>query len=219
MNKNIAKILSLKVGKIKELENNEKTLKSAIKKSPIKESYLSKLGFLEDEQADKRYHGGENKAVLFFSLLTYKKIEAKLDISLSFEELSPLGENLLVSDITEEDICVGDILKLGSAIVQVTQPREPCNKLNLNTQNKQMLKTVLKNGYTGWYAKVLQEGNVKQDDSIELIERLYPNLSISKLNKAMKTPKEDEKLTLEAISCEVLGEPFREALEKAFKIK
>ena len=215
MSENISIILSLKVGKI--VENDE--IKSAIKKSPIKESYLTKVGFRDDEQADKKYHGGENKAVLFFSLLTYKKLESKLNISLEYEEISPLGENLLVSKITEDDVCVGDILKLGEAIVQVTQPREPCNKLNINTQNKQMLKTVLKNGYTGWYAKVLKEGIVKQGDSVELQNRAYPNLTISNLNKAMRTPKEDEKLILEAISCEILGKPFREALEKTLEIK
>ena len=213
MSENISIILSLKVGKI--VENDE--IKSAIKKSPIKESYLTKVGFKDDEQADKKYHGGENKAVLFFSLLTYKKLESKLNISLEYEEISPLGENLLVSKITEDDVCVGDILKLGEAIVQVTQPREPCNKLNINTQNKQMLKTVLKNGYTGWYAKVLKEGIVKQGDSVELQNRAYPNLTISNLNKAMRIP--NEKLILEAISCEVLGKPFREALEKTLEIK
>jgi MOSC domain-containing protein YiiM len=219
MSKVIAKILSLKVGKIDELKNNEKVQKSAIKKTPIKESYLSKLGFIDDEQADKRYHGGENKAVLFFPLDTYKKIETKLNISFEYDNISPLGENLLVSDICEDDICVGDILKIGMARVQVTQPREPCNKLNINTQNKQMLKTILKYGYTGWYAKVLQEGIVNQSDSVELIERIYPNLTISKLNRAMINPKYDEKLTLEALCCEVLGEPFKQALKKAFEIK
>jgi len=215
MNKIFAKVISLKVGKIQEIDFDKKLVKTAIKKIAIKESYLSKLGFNEDEQYDKRYHGGENKAVLFFSILTYEKINNKLDINLSYEKSSPLGENILVSNITEDDICVGDILKLGEAIVQVTQPREPCNKLSLNTQNKNMLKTVYQNGYTGWYAKVLEEGLVKSSDNIELISRVHPNLTISDMNKSIINPKDNKSLILEAISCEVLGKPFKEALEKS----
>lgn len=187
-------------------------IQTAINKKSINESYLTKLGFKDDEQFDKRYHGGENKAVLFFSLETYKKIEKILDINLEYQNSSPLGDNILVENITEDDICVGDILKLGSAIVQVTQPREPCNKLSLNSGNKDMLKTIYQNGYTGWYVKVLEEGIVKNGDNIELIERKYSNLTISKLNLAILNPKENQELIKEAIECEILGKPFKEAL-------
>lgn len=212
MIKNISKIVSLKVGKIEELTFDKKVIQTAINKKSINESYLTKLGFKDDEQFDKRYHGGENKAVLFFSLETYKKIEKILDINLEYQNSSPLGDNILVENITEDDICVGDILKLGSAIVQVTQPREPCNKLSLNSGNKDMLKTIYQNGYTGWYVKVLEEGIVKNGDNIELIERKYSNLTISKLNLAILNPKENQELIKEAIECEILGKPFKEAL-------
>ncbi|WP_419764681.1 MAG: MOSC domain-containing protein [Arcobacter sp.] len=214
MNNNIAKILSLKVGKILKTETENKEFISAIKKSPVKESYLTTLGFKDDEQADKKHHGGENKAVLFYSSLSYQKLNTFLGINLDYENISPLGENILVADIDEDSVCVGDILKIGEAIVQVTQPREPCKKLNINTQNNQMLKTVIKYGYTGWYAKVIEEGVVKQTNSVELVKRLFPNLTISKLNEAKLNPKENLDFIHEAVSCEVLGRPFKEALEK-----
>jgi len=212
--KTIAKIISLKVGKAKELKNKEKVIQSAINKTIVEESYLTKIGFKGDDQVNKKYHGGPNKAVLFYSSLTYEKLNEVLNINLDYKDISPLGENLLVSDITEEDICVGDILKLGDAVVQVTQPREPCNVLNINTKTKEMLKTVIKYGYTGWYAKVIEEGVVKQTNSVELVERLFPNLTIEKLNNAKANPKENLDFIQESISCEVLGAPFKEALEK-----
>ncbi|WP_419768970.1 MOSC domain-containing protein [Arcobacter sp.] len=214
MNKILSKIISLKVGKAKELINKEKIMQSAINKTTVEESYLTDIGFKGDDQFNKKYHGGPNKAVLFYSSLTYKKVNEVLNINLDYKDISPLGENLLVSDITEDDICVGDILKLGEAIVQVTQPREPCNVLSINTKNKEMLKTVMKYGYTGWYAKVLEEGIVKQTDNVELVERLFPNLTISKLNKAKSNPKDNLDFIQESISCEVLGAPFKEALAK-----
>ena len=214
MNKILSKIISLKVGKAKELKNKEKVMQSAINKTIVEESYLTDIGFKGDDQFNKKYHGGPNKAVLFYSSLTYKKVNEVLNINLDYKDISPLGENLLVSDITEDDICVGDILKLGEAIVQVTQPREPCNVLSINTKNKEMLKTVMKYGYTGWYAKVLEEGIVKQTDNVELVERLFPNLTISKLNKAKSNPKDNLDFIQESISCEVLGAPFKEALTK-----
>ncbi len=214
MNKIISKILSLKIGKGKELKNKEKVIQSAINKTTVEEAYLTDIGFKGDDQVHKEYHGGPNKAILFYSSLTYDKVNEVLNINLDYKDISPLGENLLVSDITEDDICVGDILKLGVAVVQVTQPREPCNVLNINTKTKEMLKTVIKYGYTGWYAKVLEEGIVKQTDSVELVERIYPNLTIKKLNEAKANPKENLDFIQEAVSCEVLGTPFKKALEK-----
>ncbi|RXJ82533.1 MOSC domain-containing protein [Arcobacter sp. F2176] len=214
MNKILSKIISLKVGKAKELINKEKIMQSAINKTTVEESYLTDIGFKGDDQVNKKYHGGPNKAVLFYSSLTYEKVNEVLNINLDYKDISPLGENILVSDITEDDICVGDILKLGEAIVQVTQPREPCNVLSINTKNKEMLKTVMKYGYTGWYAKVLEEGVVKQTDNVELVERLFPNLTIAKLNKAKSNPKDNLDFIQEAVSCEVLGAPFKEALAK-----
>jgi MOSC domain-containing protein YiiM len=189
-------------------------MKSAINKTIVDESYLTDIGFKGDDQFNKKYHGGQNKAVLFYSSLTYEKINNILNINLDYKDISPLGENILVSDITENDICVGDILKLGEAVVQVTQPREPCNVLSINTKTKEMLKTIIKYGYTGWYAKVLEEGIVKQTDNIELVERTFPNLTIAKLNEAKANPKDNLDFIQEAITCEVLGAPFREELAK-----
>lgn len=204
----VSKIKYLRVGKIEKLNDKQS---SAINKKNVDSSYLTKVGFEDDEQANRKYHGGENKAVLFFSTKTYKKIEEILDISLEYEKSSLLGENILVDDFIEDDICVGDIFKLGEAIIQVTQPREPCNTLSLNTNQKDMLKTIYENGFTGWYVKVLEEGIVKKGDEIILEKRIYPNLSIKVLNDVIKNSKTNS-FTQESISCEVLGKPFKEEI-------
>lgn len=219
MESNLGKIVSLRVGKIALLTNCEKEVFSAINKSCVESSYLTKTGFSDDEQFDKKHHGGENKAVLFFSTLTYEKIEKSLDIKLDYEKRSILGENILLCNICEKDICVGDILKLGEAVVQVTQPREPCKKLSINSKNKNMLKIVYENGYTGWYAKVLQEGIVKENDTLKLLENPYKNLTIEALNTSLLNPIKYENIIKEAISCEALGKPFKEVLQKLYSKK
>ena len=110
-------------------------------------------------------------------------------------------------------------LKIGQTKIQITQPRQPCWKLSANTNQKNMTKFIFDSGLTGWYAKVLQEGNISVDDEVILEKRTYPNLNIEKLNQLIINPMLDEKLTLEALNCAELGKVFMESLSKRYKLK
>ena len=124
-----------------------------------------------------------------------------------------------MSQVCEKDICIGDVLKIGQTKIQITQPRQPCWKLSANTNQKNMTKFIFDSGLTGWYAKVLQEGNISVDDEVILKKRTYPNLNIEKLNQLIINPMLDEKLTLEALNCAQLGKAFMESLSKRYKLK
>ena len=218
----IANVLYVKVGVVTstKLENNKRTeLISGIKKYPVSKAYLTKTGFKEDFQADLLHHGGVNKALFLFSALTYEKINSFYDNIFDMKNMAHFGENLILSDICEKDICVGDILKIGQTRVQITQPRQPCWKLSANTNQKNMTKFIFDSGLTGWYAKVLQEGNISVDDEVILEKRTYPNLNIEKLNQLIINPMLDEKLILEALNCAQLGKAFMESLSKRYKLK
>ncbi|PUE66546.1 MOSC domain-containing protein [Arcobacter caeni] len=222
MNRKIANILHLKVGSVTTTKlNNSKRdeLISGIKKNPISSSYLTKTGFKDDFQADLLHHGGENKALFLFSSLTYKKINSFYDNKFDMSKTAFFGENLILSNITEEDICIGDILKIGQTKVQITQPRQPCWKLSANTNEKNMTNFIFNNGLTGWYAKVLQEGMISQNDEVILEKRSYPNLTIKKLNQIIVNPMIEEKLTLEALDCIELGRAFYNSLKKRYELK
>lgn len=222
MKKKIAKVLYIKVGKVSttKLENTKREeLISGIKKYPVPQAYLTKRGFKEDEQADLLHHGGENKALFLFSALTYEEINSYYDNSFDMENMSYFGENLILSDIKEKDICIGDVLKIGQTKIQITQPRKPCWKLSANTNQKNMTKFIFDNGLTGWYAKVLEEGLICQNDEVILEKRVNPNLNIEKLNQLIINPMSDELLCLEALSCEELGRQFYESLSKRYKLK
>ena len=222
MNEKISNVLYVKVGKVSttKLENNKRNeLVSGIKKYPVSKAYLTKTGFKEDEQGDLLHHGGENKALFLFSAITYKKINSYFNNSFDMTDMACFGENLILSNICEEDICIGDILKIGQTKVQVTQPRQPCWKLSANTNQKEMTKFIFDSGLTGWYAKVLEEGFICQNDEVILEKRTYPNLNIEKLNQLIINPMLDEKLTLEALNCAQLGKAFMESLSKRYKLK
>jgi MOSC domain-containing protein YiiM len=221
MNEKISNVLYVKVGKVTttKIENKRNELVSGIKKYPVSKAYLTKTGFKEDSQADLLHHGGENKALFLFSALTYEKINSFFNNSFNMTNMAYFGENLILSNISEKDICIGDILKIGQSKVQITQPRQPCWKLSANTNEKNMTNFIFNSGLTGWYAKVLEEGIICQNDDVILEKRVNPNLSIEKLNQLIINPMSDEKLTLEALKCEDLGKAFFESLSKRYNLK
>ena len=222
MNEKISNVLYVKVGKVSttKLENNKRNeLVSGIKKYPVSKAYLTKTGFREDEQGDLLHHGGENKALFLFSAITYKKINSYFNNSFDMTDMAYFGENLILSNICEEDICIGDILKIGQTKVQITQARQPCWKLSANTNQKEMTKFIFDSGLTGWYAKVLEEGFICQNDEVILEKRVNPTLNIKKLNELIINPMSYESLTIEALNCKELGKAFFESLSKRYKLK
>ncbi|MGB3752256.1 MAG: MOSC domain-containing protein [Arcobacteraceae bacterium] len=222
MKTTIAKVLFIKIGKVTttKLENSKrKEMVSGIKKQPVPKAFLTKVGFLGDEQGDLLHHGGENKALFMFSQQTYEEINKHCKTSFEIDEVAHFGENIILSNITESDICIGDIYSIGETKIQITQPRQPCWKLSANTEKKEMTKFIFQSGLTGWYAKVLKEGYISIDDECILETRKYKNLSIEKLNQLIVNPLLNEKLTNEALVCEVLGKAFWASLSKRYKSK
>lgn len=215
-------VLYIKIGKVTQttLQNhNRPILTSGIKKFPTPKAYLTKTGFQQDEQADLLHHGGENKALFLFSARTYETINSHFNHCFDMKEMAYFGENLILSDIQEEDICIGDVLKIGEIKVQITQPRQPCWKLSANTNQKNMTAFIFETGLTGWYAKVLKEGFISQNDTVILEKRTHGNLTIKKLNQLILNPMSNETLTLEALNCPDLGKPFYESLLKRYTLK
>lgn len=222
MSKNIlSKVLFLKVGKVttKKLQNHPKgELISAIKKEPIQKSYLTKTGFIDDSQGDLLHHGGENKALFLIGDKTYESINKEFGDIYSYNGIANFGENLVLENLQEDDICVGDILSIGEAIVQITQPRQPCWKLSASTEKQNMTKFIFKSGFTGFYAKVLKEGVIAKNDEVILEKRVNESLKISTLNRLILNPLFNEKITLEALECEDLGPAFKKSLKKRYEL-
>ncbi|HWY60417.1 MAG TPA: MOSC domain-containing protein [Rhizomicrobium sp.] len=155
---------------------------SGIVKNPrTDEVRARRLGLEGDEQADLIAHGGPEKAVYGYAASHYPDWAAK------FPKLAPafqggaMGENLTVAGMNETDICVGDIHAVGSALLQVCQPRQPCFKFALLHDNKLMPKAMVKSGHSGWYYRVVQEGILRRGDAIALHDRPNPDFPFARL--------------------------------------
>ncbi len=222
MSETVCEVLYVKVGQVKTtpLENSaRKELVTGMKKHPVPHAYLTKTGFDSDAQADLEHHGGENKALFCMDTQTYQTINTLCQTDFAYDEVAHFGENLIISNVVQKEICVGDIYTIGEAVVQVTQPRQPCWKLSASTNVKKMTAVIFQHGLTGWYSKVLKEGTVRQNDTMVLQERAYPNLNIELLNQLIINPLVNEDVTLEALACEELGKPFKESLQKRYDSK
>jgi MOSC domain-containing protein YiiM len=122
-----------------------------------------------DAQADLRVHGGEYKAVYAYPSEHYLYWERALNRS-GFTP-GTFGENLTTSGLLEEAVCVGDILRIGSAVLQVTHPRMPCFKLAHKFARPEIIKEFLLSGRSGFYLRVVEEGELAAGDEIEFVQR------------------------------------------------
>jgi MOSC domain-containing protein YiiM len=168
---------SLNVGLPRKEIFHGKEVRTGICKNPVSEpQYLEKLGFKGNGVADLKHHGGPDKAVCVYSLEHYPYWEKVLGIKLF---PAAFGENLSVSNLHEDYICIGDVFQLGTAVVQVSQPRQPCRTLAARYGRNDMIKLVVESGRTGFYFRVMEEGTVEKGDTLILRERDAHNITIS----------------------------------------
>ena len=127
-------------------------------------------GFDGDQQADLRVHGGPDKAVHLYPTAHYAKLAAKFDEAAALMQPGSMGENIATPDLDEHDVRLGDVWQLGSALIQVCQPRNPCWKIDERFGADGMALFIDQHLLTGWYWRVLQNGVVKPFDTLVLHE-------------------------------------------------
>jgi MOSC domain-containing protein YiiM len=134
-----------------------------------------------DAQADRRVHGGPEKALHHYAAESYAVLAA--DFPGIAAQLLPgsIGENLCTEGWTETQICIGDVFRLGAARIQVSQPRSPCWKINHRYGEPVLSKAIAERGLTGWYYRVLQPGRVGPDSAFELVDRNPAEVSVIRL--------------------------------------
>lgn len=183
---------------------------SAIAKTPVKHPLrLGPDGFEGDEQADRRVHGGPEKAVHHYAFDHYAVWREELGPLPALQAAGGFGENLSTLGLTESAVAVGDIFQLGTAILQVSQGRQPCWKLNRRFAVPDMARRVQQTGRTGWYHRVLQPGTVAPQDRLELIDRLAPDWTLRRLWHALYVDRLNRN-ELEGIAAlDVLAEGWR----------
>ena len=139
-------------------------------------------GFAGDQQADTRVHGGPEKAVHLYPTRHYTQLAAKFDEATALMQPGSMGENIATPDLDEHDVRLGDVWQLGSALIQVCQPRNPCWKIDERFGADGMALFIDQHLLTGWYWRVLQTGVVNPTDSLVL---LTPASGAPTLHQAM----------------------------------
>ena len=177
--------------------------------------YLEKENVRGDEVSDRRVHGGIYKACYMFSADSYphwKQLYPHLDWHYGM-----LGENLTITDLDETKLQIGSTYKIGEALVQITQPREPCFKFAAKFGSNDVLKQFIDHGCPGKYVKVLNEGFVKPGDTIKLLEKAKNSISISDFFKLLYAKEKDQGVLQIAVKLEDLSERKRIKLEAFIK--
>jgi MOSC domain-containing protein YiiM len=183
--------------------------KSAIYKRPQANRILvARLGLAGDEQADKRLHGGPERAVLQYALENYAQWRARFPVEAAQFVGGSFGENISAFGFTEDNVCVGDKYRLGTALVEVSQPRRPCNKLSLRFDIENLMLLTQETAMTGWYYRVLEEGHVRKGDTITLLERHTVRISVRELWKICTPPLNVARLR-EALSITALADNWK----------
>src|SRR5574343_1147823 len=128
---------------------------------------LGPEGFAGDQQADRRVHGGPDKAVHLYPAAHYAKLAARFPEAAGQLVIGSLGENLS-AELDEHGVRIGDIWRLGTARLQVCQPRSPCWKIDERFGCDGMAEFIARQRLTGWYWRVLTPGRVAPGDTLEL---------------------------------------------------
>jgi MOSC domain-containing protein YiiM len=183
-------VISLNKGRSMNIaDEGEKQILSAIHKQPVSETslYLSKTNIEGDEQADLINHGGVDKAVCVYPFEHYTYWEQKLGRTLP---MGAFGENITLSGVPESEAFIGDTWQWGEAIVQVSQPRRPCFKVAKRHGIKKLPQYIQESGFSGYYLRVIKEGNVSAADSLILLNRIS-DVSIEFVNRITFHDKEN----------------------------
>src|SRR5215470_9126505 len=164
------KIISISVGRPRLVVRNGEPVSTAIFKEPVSGRVtLRTLNLDGDQQADLTVHGGPEKAVYAYPLEHYEYWRGQLpDISFLW---GAFGENLTTGGLVEDAVYIGDALKVGSAVLRVTQPRMPCYKLQLRFNRDDMIKRFLVSGRSGFYFSVIDPGDVGAGSRVEILDR------------------------------------------------
>ncbi|XWY21565.1 MOSC domain-containing protein [Bisgaard Taxon 45] len=210
-----AEILVIKIGGIETLTFNDgSVLETAIRKKPVPMVKIHQLGAEGNDVSLKAHHGGVDKALFFMSDTSFQQLTALIGKEFDYQGIATYGENFIVSGWDENNVCVGDRYQIGTVIVEVSQPRKPCDRLSKNTGNKDTHHIVRHSGLSGWYARVIKEGEIHTQDSVQRIQCPYPQLTIHHLNRLLAgSVKELTQEALEsALSCDALAEAFKRSL-------
>jgi len=174
--------------------------------------YLGKEDVENDHVLDRRYHGGIDKACYLYSADHYPFWKSRFPGQ--EWKWGMFGENLTISGLNESEIHIGDRFQIGEAVVQVSQPRQPCFKLGVRFADQSVVDDFWNSPFPGVYVRVLQAGNVQKGDELYLIDRNTESLSIKQVFSVFRLDRTNYELMRKAIAEPFLAESCRRDIQK-----
>lgn len=205
------KIISLNVGLPATHDYNGRQVHTGGYKQPVARALARNHQLDGDGQGDTVHHGGVDKAVNAYAFDHYAYWEGVFGAPLPAAAFS---ENLTLAGALEDDVCIGDVYRAGDVLLQVSQPRVPCYKLNLKHDKPRLLQWIRVSGLTGFYLRILREGVLEQDMSLTLVERDPAEVSIADINAIYYSRTLDTAAIERALAVPALSDAARAILAK-----
>ena len=205
------KIVSVNVGMPRDVIWKGMTVQTAIFKEPVDGPVtISRLNLAGDQQADLTVHGGAEKAVYAYPAEHYEYWRKELpEVPFSCGQF---GENLTTEGLGENSLCIGDRLRIGSALLMVTQPRMPCYKLALRFDRDDMLKRFLTSRRSGFYFSVIEEGEVRAGSEVEVLSRDPHRVTVADVGRLYLGQTRDPELLQRAMNVRALPRNWKAEL-------
>lgn len=202
-------IKTLLTGKLEKL-GNENIISAINKKATYEQERVIFTGLVNDVQADRKNHGGPDKAIHHYAFEHYTYWTFVPDVSFpNVLHEGGFGENISTVDMDESLVCIGDKYKVGSVVLEVSQARQPCWKLNLRFGHPNMSRMVQDSLRTGWYYRVLEEGTLQAGNRFTLLDRPWPEWPLKKLLHVLYIDTQNKQLLEEMTQITPLSEGWK----------
>jgi MOSC domain-containing protein YiiM len=206
------KVLSVNVGRPREVQWHGRPFRTSIWKDPVAgQVQVRTLNIDGDEQSDLTVHGGRHKAVYVYPSEHYAYWTHALGVDLQW---GAFGENLTVQGLLEEDVRIGDRLRIGSVEFEVTQPRMPCFKLGIRFDRDDMVRLFLNSGRSGIYLAVIREGVLAAGDEIAFAATADHDVTIADVAEAYASGGEDQNLLGRVVAVPTLPDGLKQYFAK-----
>ena len=212
MDKRAGTLVSVNVGLPRDVAWRGQTVHTGVWKHPVDGRRRVRRGNIDgDGQGDLAGHGGEQRAVLVYQLDSYRHWR----VELGRDDLSPgvFGENFTVDGLRDDQVCIGDRYRVGTALFEVTQPRVTCYRVGLRLDEPRIPALLVAHHRPGFYLRVLEEGDVGAGDPVELVAAGSPGMTVAEIDALLYLPKPSSALLRRAVEVPALSPGWRASFQ------